>query len=237
MVPILGDRVKAAIEAYHTSVSQLAAEVGDSQQTLSLICRGVTKKTRASRVANLAEALDVPETWLTGLMKDLPGSSFMGGLRTDGTPAAWQLSVSRWVQRSTEANVRDLRQRGRRKLTFEAFLSQGFALTLFINPGFWREFLLEDYSAEHDAFEDANDPLSDDTQVQFTRAILDILDPWLRGTHKLNYRNIMRLLGDHVAAAIENLNRENPRWRQDLADGRDIVSRGVRPSKMPNGRR
>ena len=227
MVPIHGDRVKAALNAYGASVSQLAAEVGDSQQTLSLICRSVTRRTRRSRVARLAQVLDVPEEWLTGQKAHLPGGVIMPGLRDRALPAAWQLAISRWVAHTGKAHARDARRPGRKKrlIPFDAFLRQGFALTLFINPGVWREVLLKGYSAAHDAFEDPDDPLSEDTTVQLVDAMLAILYPWTKGTHRLNYRNLMALLGRHAESAVKTLELESPNWRAELAAGKEIKSR------------
>lgn len=227
MVPIRGDRVKAALDAYGASVSGVAAEVGDSQQTLSLICRGVSKRTRRSRVVRLAQVLDVPEEWLTGRQADLPGGVIMPGVLGGAAPAAWQLAISRWVAHTGKAHSRDARRPGRKKrlIPFDAFLRQGFALTLFINPGVWREVLLEGYSAAHDAFEDPNDPLSEDTTVQLVDAMLAILHPWTKGTHRLNYRNLMALLGRHAESAVKTLEAESPNWRAELAAGKEIGSR------------
>ena len=167
MVPVIGDRVSAALDAYDASITQLALEIGDSQQNLSLICRGVTRKTRRSRVVKIAEALSVPPEWLIGELDELPGAEMVGGLRVGAKPAAWQLSVSEWVRRTGQAHTRDLNAFGRREWSFDTYLRQGFALSLLINPGVWRELLLEDYNVVEASDDDLNS-LSNTAQVGFT---------------------------------------------------------------------
>jgi len=213
MVPILGDRVNAALNAYEASITQLAEEVGDSQQTISLICRSVTKKTRRTRVTSLAEVLNVPEEWLTGQMDQLPGSETWIDFRTK--PAAWQLAVAQWSHRTKSAHGRDLDEIGKKAMPFEVFLRQGFALTFLIHPGIWREILLDGYCscAEHSAPDDPDDPLTEDTQVQFANALLDILDPWIKGKYKLNYRNLMGIMGTRAEMAAQSLEAKTANWR------------------------
>src|SRR5947207_5675903 len=122
------------------------------------------------------------------------------GLCCRALPAAWQLAISRWVAHAEKAHARDAHPPGQKEtlIPFDSFLHQGFALTLFINPGVWREVLLEGYSAAQDAFDDPDDPLSEETTVQLVDAMLAVLHPWTKGTHRLNYRNLMALMGRHA---------------------------------------
>ena len=142
-------------------------------------------------------------------------------------PAAWQLALARWHDQTGRAHGRRLRAVKKRP-TFETFLREGFALSLFANPGVWRELLLRNYDGNADSF-DGDDPLSQETQVDFTNALLDILSPWLSGKCELNYRNLMAIVGRHATMAVGYLKETDPNWKEKLFSGSDITSRAKRP--------
>jgi len=66
LVPIVGIRVRAAIEWKGLSVSRAAGLIKVSQQTLDSIVRGKTKRCYRSLRDRLAASLDLPATWLGG---------------------------------------------------------------------------------------------------------------------------------------------------------------------------
>ncbi len=66
LVPIVGARVRAAIEWKGLSVNRAARLIKVSQQTLDSIVRGKTKRCYRSLRDRLAALLDLPATWLGG---------------------------------------------------------------------------------------------------------------------------------------------------------------------------
>ncbi len=60
LVPVRGDRIRAALKRSSWTTSDLARRVGAKQQTVDLIVRGVTSRCRRSLRARLADALAVP---------------------------------------------------------------------------------------------------------------------------------------------------------------------------------
>ena len=66
LVPIVGARVRAAIEWKGLSVNRTAGLIKVSQQTLDSIVRGKTKRCYRSLRDRLAALLDLPATWLGG---------------------------------------------------------------------------------------------------------------------------------------------------------------------------
>lgn len=215
LVPIVRDRVLAAMEAHAISATELAEEIGDKQQTVSLICIGKTKRTRLARIRRMAAVFDLPAEWLTGQMKSLPGitepwsGAFGGAVKPDTDhPAAWQLAISKWHVRIEEAYTRD--QKAREKKPFEQFLRERLALTFLIHPGMWRDLLFE--SPDWRGLDDSAETIGEDTQVELVNFMLDALGPWLNGEVKLNYRNLLFIFGGIANDAIEHLRAEHPAW-------------------------
>ncbi len=147
LVPIVGERVLAALDADHLTITDLAQQIRDSQQTVSLICRGVTKRTRRFRVKRMAKVFDLPPEWLMGSMKELPGLAGWTGAHLYtrkgdlNHPAAWQLAIGKWETQVEKAYVRD--HKGNRPTRFDHFLRERFTLAFMIHPGVWRDLLFE----------------------------------------------------------------------------------------------
>jgi len=66
MVPIVADRLRAALSWRDLTVTGLAALAGENQQTVDAISRGVTARCRADRRRRLSEVLGCPDEWLGG---------------------------------------------------------------------------------------------------------------------------------------------------------------------------
>ena len=219
LVPIARERVVAALHAYGISITEMARDIGDSQQTVSLICTGVTKRTRRSRVQRMADVFGLPPEWLTGSLKDLPGlaSGWTGGhiyaRRGDSDhPAAWQLAIAKWETQVERAYNRDNEENRRTRL--EHYMRERFALGFMIHPGVWRDLL---FGPNWRGVVDRDDVIDQETQVQLVNFMLDVLQPWLDGKAKLNYRNLLYIFGGVANEAIQALKSE-PEWEQRLAE-------------------
>lgn len=130
-VPIVAERLLAAIQFRGLSVKAAAERAGEKQQTVQRIAQGQTSKCRHSRRQRLAEALEVPDEWLGGAdVPPIPGlpagrervleaegfqvttvldenlAHFPAGAST--LPPAYQLEWSRLTQRFLEAWQRDM---------------------------------------------------------------------------------------------------------------------------------
>ena len=66
MVPIVADRLRAALSWRDLTATGLAALAGENQQTVDAISRGVTARCRADRRRRLSEVLGCPDEWLGG---------------------------------------------------------------------------------------------------------------------------------------------------------------------------
>jgi transcriptional regulator with XRE-family HTH domain len=196
------------------TVSELAQEIGDSQQTVNLICNGTTKRTRLARVRAMAEVFELPCEWFIGTMKDLPGSKSWSGAHIHASPGdrdrpgAWQLAIAKWDTKIDEAYARDNRAGPQKR--FEQYLRERLALTYLIHPGIWRDLLFE--SPDWRQLDESEDPLDEDTQVQLVSFMLDVLRPWIDGKSRLNYRNFLYIFGDVANHAIETL-KTDPEWK------------------------
>jgi len=228
LVPVRGDRVRAAIRAHHRSIRSVAGQIGISQQTLSLICNGVTKKTRPERLRLLSGALGVPPGWLAGTLDQLPG--FEAHAWNSAKPADWQIAVSRWEQRVGEAHSRDFKNDSKKRA--RQFIKEGLALSLLSNLGVWRELLLLSLSGGSYEFEESPDPLDDPGfTICLTDAFLAILDPWLKGKARLNYPNLLGILGDFAELALKHLEKTDPEWATKFKAGVSVRSEaGHKPS-------
>ena len=209
--------MRAALEAHGESISALAHSIGDSQQTVSLICRGVTRRTRRSRLDAIAKTLDVPPEWLTGEMTELLGVGWWK-LGDTETIAEWQLAVARWTHQVTTAHLRDAKASGR---SLEQTTREGIALSCLIHPGIWRDLLLEDEWRDRD---EPSDPIFiTGNLLPFARMLLAVLDPWIKGTNRLNYANLMNIMGAFVNMAIgppdaSSINQGKPKRQEGLGE-------------------
>jgi len=201
------------------SITELAEGIGDSQQTVSLICSGITKRTRLSRVRGMAELFGLPPEWLMGRMKQLPGiaSGFSGAhIHSEAGdadhPAAWQLAISKWETLVDAAYTRD--NRANRRTRLEHFMRERFALAFLIHPGMWRDLLFE--SPDWRNLDENADPVDEGTQVRLGNFMVDALQPWLDGKAKLNYRNLLYIFGGIADGAIAHL-KTHKGWRTRFA--------------------
>ena len=66
LVPISGERLRAAIEFRNSSVRRTAKKAGERQQTVDFIVQGRSERCRRKRRLRLAKALDISAEWLGG---------------------------------------------------------------------------------------------------------------------------------------------------------------------------
>ena len=127
-VPIVAERLAAAIELRGLSVRRTAELAGEQQQTIQRIAQGTTKACRHARRRKLAETLDVADEWLGGAdvppMDGLPDGRASTGapglprvmdenlamflVGDDALPPAYQLHWSRLTERVLRAWQRDI---------------------------------------------------------------------------------------------------------------------------------
>ncbi len=135
LVPIVGDRVRAAVEWRGLSVNAAATASRIPQQTLDSIVRGETKRCHRDRRDKLAELLALPPEWLGGetdLMPSLtpwppyPGLDYTPPITADemgrvhrvpdegpttqrfGLPPRYQLAAAELTNRVIQAWQRDI---------------------------------------------------------------------------------------------------------------------------------
>ena len=82
LVPVEGDRVNAAVRASGMSVSEFARAIGEKQQTIDLLVRGITKRCRKSRLVKIASQAGgfVTPGWLSGAAFSAKALSGVGRL-------------------------------------------------------------------------------------------------------------------------------------------------------------
>ena len=72
LVPIIAERLEAALQHRRMNPHSLAEKLGEKPQTIDLIVTGKTKRPRRFRLEAIAKVLRVPAEWLSGEMKFLP---------------------------------------------------------------------------------------------------------------------------------------------------------------------
>lgn len=200
MVRIIGRRVEAILEHRGMSVSELAERIGDNQQTIDLIKRGVTKKCRRFRLENIARELDVPPEWLMGELKMLPDTTWHPIKDADGNwvlnaegrgifeedydvPPLRQIAQSAFAQlcRTALVNHRPAAERD----TLQSVLS-----SILVDPLIWRGKLLNYPAGGRLTAEDQDD----EAVVALSQAFSIILQPWFRGEVSLNADHLGNVL-------------------------------------------
>jgi hypothetical protein len=151
-VAIKARRLRAALAYTGLTVSELAARVGDRQQTIDVLARGKVKRCRRGRRERLERELRLPSGWLGGEESKLPGS----WARSKPDLRAWsdlvRLAEARFIdqcfgawQREAVARAPALKDEPlsdapgspwRRHLQRDAHV--GFALFDLTNPYNWR---------------------------------------------------------------------------------------------------
>lgn len=96
LVPIAGERVRAAVEAAGLTVREAARKLGERQQTLDSIVQGHTDRCRLQRRGALAHQLGVTESWLSGApVPPAPIERFAG---SDGAPYQLDENMRRFAE-------------------------------------------------------------------------------------------------------------------------------------------
>jgi transcriptional regulator with XRE-family HTH domain len=181
MVAISGVRLRIALQHSGLGLADLARKVGDARQTLDYIVRGKTKRCRASRRAAIARALGSPDEWLGGA--DEGGMDWLVG-RLAGRPQG-DRAVNRLGRRCERALQRD-----------GAPLPNATGLLLNLaGPAYWRGRLLEELPLDLREYADLGKLELDIAQTALANAFEAILQPWLTGQARLDYRALKRLSG------------------------------------------
>lgn len=218
MVPVIGERVEAVMRRKGIGVSELARQIDELQQTLSLIIAGTTKKCRRRRLDKIASELRVPTEWLTGELDWLPWGVSRDGWRqyADGSveylefpedrdsPLASQLAESEFLEACHRALVRDYAttNEGEFDIYREGWPKEIIgALRSLVSPDIWGGTLLKD--------EDANE--DDEDQIEIAAVALAegfkiSLAPWLEGKARLNVGNLVAVRTIQGGALKEYLN-------------------------------
>lgn len=184
LVPIRGDRVRAALKRADMTVSALARRVGASQARLDLIVRGKTKRCRRSVRAAIANAFAVT----VGVLGDETDRNVLPPQFRDWeeqdlveTPLAFRV----FWRAQCKAATRD-------KL---AVYADGYVpgLDQLVNPAYWRSRLLAMPEGEESLTLEGLSPADrDHVGALLADAMLLILKPWFVGQARLKTRALPR---------------------------------------------
>lgn len=181
LVPISGERMRAALQHSGVTLPELVRRLGDRRQTLDYIVRGKTDRCRRSRRTAIAKALGVPAEWL--------GGGPEGGMdwlfaQLAGRPQS-QLAINRLGRRCEAALQRDGSPvpDATGDLLMLALLSH------------WRGVLFEELPPELLECEDLPGPERDIAETALANAFETALRPWFTGQGKLDYRALHAYFG------------------------------------------
>ncbi len=201
-VPVVADRLNAAIRLRGLSVNGLAKAAGIQQATVDLVVRGVSRKTQEDRLARIADVLQVPFEWLTGEWRLLPHAFYpkdvVDGQKEPTLPSLEQLVEHDFNSRCAGAVARDWPKDD------QAWLLEAVLQTL-IAPGSWRHLLVRSRpnptprvrrrpSAEE--VSRLNQEAAErerQAMMCLSKAFQIILGPWLKGDAALDVRALQRL--------------------------------------------
>jgi transcriptional regulator with XRE-family HTH domain len=186
LVPIVPPILKAALGELNVSVAELSRRIGDHEQTVAHLIRGrAPKRTRASRRAAIARALDVAEELLSGDALFMPHGRHHGAYGSFSAQA-W-MAIQRLVTRADYAVQRDFEPRGPEaesksdadvvRTEVESLLQAMTNLTA------WRRRLLLG-RLEEETEESAARATAEIAVVRWWEYVLG---PWLDGRAQLNY--------------------------------------------------
>jgi transcriptional regulator with XRE-family HTH domain len=173
LVPIRGDRVRAALDRSGESVSELARRVGVSQQRVDLIANGTTKRCRRSLRTSIAKALGTSVRLLSDESKLPLAMQDAQGLDLAASPIARR----QFVEAASRAIARD------RIPTSHRGLPLGFLELL--HPAYWRARLLP-YDPHTLSLDDLSPTERDRLAAMMADVMLLALRPWLNGDAQLD---------------------------------------------------
>lgn len=215
MVPVIGERVRAAAEQRGISTSELARRIGDPQATVDLIARGITKKCRRSRLKKIARVLNVHIKWLSGDTDTLPWAS----RPAPGVPTLLQLAESEIATRCAHAWRRDI-MRVKREIDAEEFTAMILRWVPFwrslVDPQAWQHHLLTWY-AQPSAMRQTE--LTQAAEALATAFRL-ILEPWFKGKAIPEADGFVRLLGE-ITIAQDNVRRSHLKQPESPEDAHE----------------
>lgn len=179
LVDISAERFKEALQISGMGLADLARHLGETRQTLDYIARGVTKQCRQSRRTAIARALGVSEEELGGGVGG--GMDWLVGELTRRPQA--DRAYNRLGRQCEAALIRE----GNPGSDLTA------ALLMLTQPTYWRGVLLTGLSNELCECEDLSPFDRDRVGTALANAFEAILQPWLHGKARLNYRAAHRL--------------------------------------------
>lgn len=216
LVRVRSELLRAAVAWRGVSVAALAKRIGEGQQTIDLLVRGVHNRTRRARRDKLAKALGVTSEWLGGEaplpfvpfpdFDDLDGEAAMELLKPPGAPTRLPSDVPARQQLAANDFARACEQACRRDFGNADWLRRAVlrVLLLVVDARVWRDSLLED--RRHAAAEAAT--------VQLCAAFGSMLEPWLKGEESLNLRALLTITKPFYQLAADDLEHELEKAQQ-----------------------
>jgi DNA-binding Xre family transcriptional regulator len=241
MVPVVARRLSSVLARRVMTVSELAQQTGERQQTIDLIARGVSKRCRRFRLEKIAAVLEVPAEWLSGELDKLPFAMPRWASAADRTHdlslgelerSSFLTECRRALERDFDSdflNATDKQRRQWRSKLLDAF-------STLVNPGVWRIALLRsetDMAAEEEGVGEAMALLAKGFEVAMT--------PWLKGNATLNIRAVVDQLEFQERWLQKYLEDKAARGLQKLIQRRDEAfsqpAKETRKRKSPRRRK
>jgi len=179
-VDIDGARVQEALDASGMTLAELVRQVGGTRQALYFVLRGTTAQCRQSRRTAIAQALGVSsEEWLAG---------------GESAPMDWLVGQLKGTSRGHRA-INRLGRRCQKAFERDAGPPNATGLLLrFTLPSIWRGLFLEpDLPSNLYECEDLPEAERDRLKLALVKVLEVILQPWLTGQAKFDYRALGRL--------------------------------------------